>query len=412
MSSLVKRNGTIVLFVAGLGYDGQFFDVTIEKLIERTSLFPDDYKDDKKTIDMNYFNIIDRKFFELKNGYLVESSNHLLAFSFTIAEIIAKAKEDVNRCVYVETFIDKSLKSPSFNGSNFVYYDSIEAQSIKLQYIINAIKSIDLSIDIFLVGHSQGGLVNLKTAVDIPNMIKGIISISTPYSAVTIGKVFSLINNVATLFDLNIYSFIIKDPENVEKYDARVDTLSDSSFFNNLKHRWNELKKRPKLVVIAGISAHIMTSAYLPPFEINDRYPFDGLVLGKEQFAIEHCDKYLLHDKNVHCYENSNGFSHSCGKEMDIINEHRCDCPIPCFDVSNVIFRTAIEEISNLFHEGKFINLNETPMIKAFVEGIKGLPLSNSSYKQYYDIFNSPYSHKNIVTTDEAIGLIIGAIKR
>ena len=158
-----------------------------------------------------------------------------------------------------------------------------------------------------------------------------------------------------------------------------VTVLGTPSYFDNLRAKWNSLTSRPKLTVIAGISAHLMTSVYLFPFEINHRYTFDCLVLGREQVDIENCKLHVLSKDGVTCYEDSDGFKNSCCSDLGFINK-------------------------------QFAALSELPVVKAVVEAKDGKPLSNEDYRPYYETVASEHSHLNIREAEKTIGILLGIL--
>lgn len=403
MSSLTTKNKyKIALFVGGLGYDGSFFEPTIRKIYDFAPTLVRIYNN---LINMSNYNVESSEFVGISYGSLLPSSDALETFNLRIAEVVNLAKSNFNKTIMVRTKLD--LRPFGVNNSRIVYkrYDSIKNQSLKLQKIVEAIKNLDSSIEITLVGHSQGGLVNLETAIEIPSKITNIVSISTPYSPVTSAYLLRTIEFVANIFNTNIYQTFTKN--DYDEFEKRVITLSDSKYFFDLKEKWNNLSNRPKLTVIAGISAHIMTSTYIFLWEINHRYPFDGLVLGREQVDIEYCDLYVLHNPDVECYDKSDGFKHSCCSQYGLINNHICNCSLPCFDISSAIIKSTISALESMI-SNQNINLNELPVVKAIIESINNEPCSNENYRQYYEIIGGKYSHKNIVVQSDTIGLLLG----
>lgn len=409
LTTIVKRK-KIALFVGGLGSDGNFFNQTIQKLNSKAPTLTKVYRE---IIDMSDFSVTNKQFVGVSSGSLFPSSKALEAFNLKIAEVVNLANSNTNTTIMVKTKLD--FRPDSVANGKIVYksYESIDNQSIKLIKIIESIKQLDSSIEIILVGHSQGGLVNLKTATEIPNKIKNIVSISTPYSPVTTAYLLRTVEFVANIFYTSVYPYF--SAGDYEEYEKRVKTLSDSKYLTDLKTKWNKLSKRPSLTVIAGISAHLMTSQYFTiffvPFEINHRYPFDGLVMGREQVDIDHCDLHVLHNPEVECYEKSDGFTHSCCSQFGLINNHNCKCALPCLDISSAILKSGLSSLESMIKQGE-VKLEELPVIKALIEGINGEACSNENYRQYYEVIGGNYSHKNIVIQNDTIGLILGVFTK
>lgn len=408
LKNVINNRFKIALFVGGLGCDGSFFNSTINKL----NTYSKTYRYDK-TIDMSDYLTLSSQFIGAYSGSLMPSNNALQQFNLNIAEIVSLSKNNANKTIMVKTKLDKRPVSVKNGSIEYKKYDSIDEQSKKLVKIINSIKSLDSSIKIILVGHSQGGLVNLKTATEIPGKIDEMISISTPYSPVTTAYLLRGVSFIATIFKQNVYQYFSSG--DYDEYEKRVKTLSDLNFFKELKKKWNSLSSRPKLTVIAGISAHIMTSIYrvicFIPFETNFRYAFDGLVMGREQVNIDHADIYVLHNPGVECYEKSDGFQHSCCSQFGLINNHVCNCALPCLDISRAAVDSALNALSAAIDKGS-VNLDDIPVAKALIEGIDGVPCSDENYRQYYEIIGGNYSHKNIVVQNDTIGLILGIFSK
>ncbi|MEG0994998.1 MAG: alpha/beta hydrolase [Bacilli bacterium] len=280
MSSILSKKYKVALFVSGLGSNEYFFDETIRKMKTEQPNLVIEYSG---VIDMSDYNPNENQFYGLSNNSLMPSSKALTSFCSKIANIVSSAKENGNKVILVRTKLGTKIKG--INEKKIVYssYDSIDNQALKLKKIINEICRINPETEIYLIGHSQGGLVNLKTSTLVPEKIKNLISISTPYSPVTLAYLLREIEFVANIFDKSLIMKV--EPNDYIDYEERIKTLSDLKYINNLKNEWNNLIIRPKLNVIAGISSHLMTSEYFIifciPFELNYRYPFDGLVLGR-----------------------------------------------------------------------------------------------------------------------------------
>lgn len=182
---------------------------------------------------MSDFSVTNKQFVGVSSGSLFPSSKALEAFNLKIAEVVNLANSNTNTTIMVKTKLD--FRPDSVANEKIVYksYESIDNQSIKLIKIIESIKQLDSSIEIILVGHSQGGLVNLKTATEIPNKIKSIVSISTPYSPVTTAYLLRAVEFVANIFNTSVYPYF--SAGDYEEYEKRVKTLSDSKYLTDSK---------------------------------------------------------------------------------------------------------------------------------------------------------------------------------
>lgn len=70
----------------------------------------------------------------------------------------------------------------------------------ELEYVINKItydvvKTLNSKVRINLIGHSRGGLINMKYAIDYPYNVDSLVSLGTPYNGTSITPLNSLINN-------------------------------------------------------------------------------------------------------------------------------------------------------------------------------------------------------------------------
>ena len=406
MSSFANRKYKIALFVGGLCCDGSFFNETIKLLNDEK---PNSVIEYNGIIDLTDFNVLTEKFYGINDGSICPSNSSLTNFCKKISTIVELSTSNIYKTVLVRTKLDRYIDCVSNGSIKYRSHDSIDNQAIKLKKIIKDIKNLNSQIDIILIGHSQGGLVNLKVSTLIPSYISDMISISTPYSPVTIAYLLRGIEFAANLFNQSIVSKF--DPLEYEDYLECVNTLSNKTYFTNLKNKWNTLNNRPHLTIISGVSAHLMTSQSFTifniSFETNFRYPFDGLVLGREQVSIENADINVLHEDGVTCYEESNGFTNPCCVTVDINHNHNCDCILPCFDINDVLLQSSLSSLDLAIHNGQ-IDISQLPIIKAIIEGIDGIPCSNENYRQYYELIGGRFSHKNIIKQEETIGIILG----
>ena len=415
MSSINQKKYRIALFVGGLAYDGEFFETAINKMVDFDSNSVIKYQN---TIDMKNYDIETNKFLSASGNQLIESTAEYVQISSQISSIVNLAKLNENKVILVKTKLDTFPYEANNGQVKYKKYDLIDNQALKIKKIIDIINIFGADVEIALVGHSQGGLVNLKASTLAPHKIKEIISISTPYGRSAFASILSDIEFIINIFNGSLVEGIANvDKNDIEytNYNTSIDQMSSNTYLNNLKNAWLNLETRPRLTVIAGISIHMMTSQYYNvlffPIEVNKRYPFDGLVFGKEQVDIAEADVYVLHNDGVDCYETSNHFNNYCCAETNLVHQHDCDCALPCFDISDVLFQSTIDLIKNLIHRGTNFSLADLPIVKAIIEGINGVPCSNERYRQYYELMGGNYSHKNIINQDDTVALILGILK-
>lgn len=184
-------------------------------------------------IDMSWFNTKENCFYGKNDCYYTKSDKAQLNFQTLIANIVTFAKQNEGKTIMVSTNLNRGFKT-NYN------LDSIHNQKIKLIYIIDEIKKYP-NIELNLVGHSQGGLINLEAAIDRNTKINKIISISTPYSPVYLGEKLIFLDFFFKLGGQSAYLLFLDTPEEVEAYKTSVKTLCSSEYFSNLKSRWNDL---------------------------------------------------------------------------------------------------------------------------------------------------------------------------
>lgn len=102
-------------------------------------------------------------------------------------------------------------------------FSNVATQVNELKQIVDKINNVTNSqYEIVLVGHSKGGLVNLRFAFTYPAIVSKLVSINTPYHGV-----------------LPFYQFF---------WEIGDDTIG--SQISSLKATWNGLSVKPKLYVI------------------------------------------------------------------------------------------------------------------------------------------------------------------
>ena len=317
----------VVLFQGGLNDNGTGFDTTIDLLMQ-SSDGSSKFIKYEQVLDMRNLNPVTH-IFGTNTG---DTSNmtHLISethFHNVIEDIVDLGRANTEKIILVRTYLNRVY-------STDIDLDTIGNQAFKLKYIIDEFSEYE-NVEIILVGHSQGGLVNLEAAIDRYSRISRIISISTPYSPVYLAT-------VASLFDPILGC--VTDVDNIEYYRACVNTLASNEYFNNLKSRWNALQSRPELTAIVGISGKLQ---YLSGelFDIVDISGFDGLVMTSEQTDIEHANFVYSINDDVPCYNNQL-YASSCCTEFDNMCNNTCNLiKISFFD----FFMKLLSDIWNEF---------------------------------------------------------------
>lgn len=181
---------------------------------------------------------------------------------------------------------------------------SVEEQAARLAFIIRTLK-VDLMslMRISLVGHSQGGVVNLAAATIVGSLIYQLISVSTPYRDVQAFKdlyAIALLGQVRQDAFAGFYQRLIGEiPQeamnNLSKNSLRYLTFVYST---RIKNRFYRLKKRPLLHVIVGISGLYEENIF------GVKRSFDGFITGSEQQDVKYDDRVVLTVEDLPCHKN------------------------------------------------------------------------------------------------------------
>lgn len=399
MSSVSHSTNTakIALFQAGLSQNESFFVDTINMLVNSSNKMKKFVGSGNipSYIDMSRYNPSDNQFHNSGAGPNLIDQNQ--KFLDTIEAIVNMAVTNPLKVILVRTNLTRKYDD---------YYnqaDSILNQKSKLLKIISEISKTS-NIDIFLVGHSQGGLVNLEAATECPNSIKKLISISTPYSPVYLANTMLLVEHISGIVGESIFQ-LFATVNHKDDYRDSIQILGSNNYFNSLKQRWNGLTDRPQLHVITGISGLLMIYSGL----FCQYFPFDGLVRLSEQRSISNASFYDLKSSNLPC-ANSNGYLvNPCNTLTN--DGNTCTKKSNCNLTSLNIGATLLSMLAD-YNES---NDTENPHINAIDACLAGLEDDQSScpsgYENYYNIFNSIYSHGRIVISQETIAILLVLLK-
>lgn len=402
MSSVIsQKKYQIVLFQGGLGNGGSVFLNTMDRLVE-TGL---GFRKYPEIIDMTDYNSASGCFYWRGNGYFSKSLYAENEFQTLIANIVECAKMNADTTILVHTYLNRGFKSD---------YDleTIENQKIRLVRIIKEFKRYG-DIDISLVGHSQGGLVNLEAAIEVPDMIKQLISISTPYAPVYLADKLLFLDFFFQIGGARAYGLFLSDAKNIAAFDASVQTLASSLYFDDLHNRWNALPTRPKLTVVTGTSGliyNVITTYDPQSYTSTDTIttePFDGLVKISEQKAIEHADFIHLVKKDVPCLHSKKYAESVCSLQTGLYIGCKESCTLSSISFSGTIMDAFFSLIDNAIHGKDFDKLENYPVAVAIIAGKDGKPEnmpSEKKYQAYYNIYADDYSHTHIVDATETIG--------
>lgn len=389
MSSLITKKYTVCLYVQGLGQKPWFFDDTINLV---TNGCPQKHLKFSQTIDMSDFDYETSQF---------TSSTSETVFNNRTSDLVAASQAHPNMTVHVKLCLNKDP-----NNKN---YETIPHQKTRLVFLIDRIKSLSNSVRIVLVGHSQGGLVNLEAATERPYQIERLISLSTPYAPSFLASLYGAV--IAFEDYLNAMMAVLYPGVSTQilpYFSSCVSTLAEASYYNNLKARWDSLPYRPHLLAICGISCKLKTPGPSMPYFNNmtpiwqptdDYRAFDGLVSAQEQNAISHAQIVNLYDSSLPCASTLRFLNVPCA------NSHSANCigpcPLPIVSYTDVLASFAT-------HMGTYWD----EAWAAANDAMKNLPFSSAEYvRPIYDAFIGAFSHGRICTSPEAIQLIRGKLE-
>lgn len=135
------------------------------------------------------------------DGYYTKSLAATIDFETLIGKIVQEAKANAGKTILVATHLGQIFNTKC-------NLDSIENQAKKLIYIVDEFSKY-AGVSLSLVGHSQGGLVNLETGIARCDKIKNLISISTPYGSRNDNSMqidIDVLKNLVNVNNIYVYS--------------------------------------------------------------------------------------------------------------------------------------------------------------------------------------------------------------
>ena len=396
MSSIsATKKYRIVLFQDGLGDQGGFDD-TRELMKESNSVF----LKYSPRIDMSDYNPDDCHFYGNVDGIYTRSEEAENSFKNNISKLVQCAKEHPNCTILVSTYLCHGF-------SSIHNLDSIKNQRIKLIRIIDEIKKSS-EIELDLIGHSQGGLVNLEAAIERNKNISKVVSISTPYAPVYLGKKLIFLNFVCSIKRQSAYEIFCENRELCDIYGQRVETLCSSEYYSDLKKKWNALLIRPSLTVITGTSGHLYKCVY----DTYTKEPFDGLVRFSEQTAIENANFIHLASRDVPCYTDKSYAKSICFYLKGIHQTCTKQCTLGAINFTEAAIDTLFDLIDDAIDNGDIDNFENYDVVKAVIAGLNNYDINGipSNYRRYYKIYADAYNHKNIRYNSETIGYLMALL--
>lgn len=269
--------------------------------------------------------------------------------------------------------------------------DATPLQQKRLIYILDYLKLRHKMFNpIILIGHSQGGLVNIDVAMNRHFMIERLISISTPYNTATLGQEF--LSLVHPRVVLAFFKLMVKEIENPEDYVTSFVYLGGKEHYIERKKRWEEIKGiRPPLHMLCGISGK--KESYWAALFPSDIKTTDGLVTYDEQVNFDGDTLDFFVDQNLACVvDGSNQYQIGC------LNCKR-NCHFSLYSVRNLLVELGLnvvlnrDEINNLLTMANHVLQQE--------ENTEGY------YDSLYRIFANAFSHSNMRYNEHTIEKII-----
>lgn len=256
----------------------------------------------------------------------------------------------------------------------------VALQIERVKYIVDFFKvTCRFTNPIILVGHSQGGLVNLGVSLDYPEKISRLISISTPYKPNGLAKEF-LQFVPPVMFKAAIKKYATAFKEKPLLYVRGVNYLKSRKAYQERLTRWNALQGKIPLHIIANVAGKrvIYAIGFIP----RNIQPTDGLVTHLEQTSFPSTTTDLFIDQEIGCIlDNTEQYKKGCLKCTRV-------CPYSSFALRDLLLQLGRQIVRNknglndLLHMGEHVIKNE--------------PNSEGNYDELYRIFIHPYSHAQI----------------
>lgn len=189
--------------------------------------------------------------FEILNGIAGSTT-------ISLSNVVLKASNINNPSVVSHLQNQAAIRKVSFFKTEFANdIGRVNDQVSELHQIITKIKLIfGADIPIFLVGHSKGGLVNMKYCITHPGVVQNITSIGTPYENSAIQFLCAISDDLlscAALLQADRRVGLILNALAIlaDQFLADED-LGSPSFFATLKSSWRNLSQKPYITTIGA----------------------------------------------------------------------------------------------------------------------------------------------------------------
>lgn len=270
---------------------------------------------------------------------------------------------------------------------------TIELQVSRLMYCIRYLKrDLKTRARIVLIGHSQGGVVNLLTAVRSKGMVDQIISINSPYSEVQpVKDAFTMIRllHLGDEAFRNYFRQIIRGKITDKQTKNLIENAKvylTPNYLERLKKNFYKTKDRPRLSLV------VSTCGVYNDSLLGWRRSYDGFIPVSSQMDVKYDDVTFLREHVLPCEKNS--------LLMNTVFD-RClvcrECGMPelkgRFFVKALLQKKSPNDLMNAMVNGGFDAIEGREINPEY----KDEPI----YTTMYQTYQSPYSHHMIARNKE-----------
>lgn len=345
-------------------------------------IFTHGYVDSEKAFEKmtsflveNYPSMIEYPFINLDNLHMPAGDSIKMSFADELSEI--QFHKTVKKFAKFALKYSKKSILLRLRLCGKDYAASVEEQALRLVYLIRHLYILSPDRPLVLVGHSQGGLVNLLASSYLDAMVDQVISINTPYRNVqAISEFFALYKRSDRASDA-LRKFLSNSVPNLteeseEKLTAAGIRFTNNKMSNEIKERFSNLTYPPRLDVICSISGIFNGSVF------NWRRAYDGFITVYEMQDVDYDERHILSEKTLPCIK----------EERTVFNVYsRCltchDCELVEFN-----FRSLIHDLRNKIPIPHLIN----SVLDGSFDAINNRGHNNELNIETYDIFYETYS--------------------
>lgn len=286
-------------------------------------------------------------------------------------------------------FVQTEFKHP--------WVDSVDDQSLELKKFIKKItERLDYGGKFHLVGHSKGGLVNIKTALDdkyqYHDQIDKLVSIATPYGSSELLKVLS------NLYD-EVDAIGFSDYPNLDFDIHGTRSITHEDYLKQLREAWGDADNNPKkddLYVIVSVAWEIENTSIL-------KLDFEGSLFDVE-FSIESND--LATDGVVNVQDQKHGDLNLSEENIIEVEENPENLPF-----REQLYYESLENVIskvNYAIENRIGILESNPLLDGLIDKETNLPAAALLlYDTKNNFTDNRFSHLNVCGQDETRNAVL-----